>query len=69
MTEVLKKLNLGDAGDQLIKYMGQNFRYKGRKEKEDEQVKKLRNCKDVFHSLFSSAVFDTEEIDHILGGG
>ena len=49
--------------------MGQNFRYKGRKEKEDEQVKKLRNCKDVFHSLFSSTVFDTEEIDHILGGG
>ena len=45
MTEVLKKLNLGDAGDQLIKYMGQNFRPKGRKDKEDDQVKKLRNCR------------------------
>ena len=48
MTEVLKKLNLGEASEHLVKYMGQHFKPQGRREKEDEQVARLRNCE---HSL------------------
>ena len=56
MAEVLKKLNLGDASDHLVRYMGQQFRPQGRRHKEDEQVAKLRHCKQSTHSLPSSGL-------------
>lgn len=58
MSEVLKKLNLGEASSHLIKYMGKQYKPYSKKGREDESVKKLRNCKFGFHSSF--ALFDSE---------
>ena len=51
MNEVLKKLNLGEASDHLVQYMGKFYKPQAgligvkssKRLNEDEQVKKLRN--------------------------
>ncbi len=66
MSEVLKKLNLGDASSHLIKYMGKQYKPQGYKSKEDESIKKLRNCKQMVYR--SPSLLDTEESPAFLTG-
>ena len=77
MSEVLKKLNLGEASNHFIKYMGKQFKPAGYKSKEDESIKKLRNCNPililVLHYLIqkkvipsSTAVANPQDLNSLL---
>lgn len=67
MSEVLKKLNLGEASNHFIKYMGKQYKPAGHKSKEDESIKKLRNCN--LSSDFSSPLPYSEKSDSLFDSG